>query len=91
MTIDAYPSVKVNARTARETSGAHCPPQPACAWFKDAGPFIVHGHRLASLYRGIMKPPNPFIVLKICNSFTFWLAKGYAYLWNDEAISVRAG
>jgi hypothetical protein len=32
---------------------------------KIRGAFIVHGHRLSSLYRGHNQPRFPFIVLKI--------------------------
>jgi len=38
---------------------------PAPGKGRDA--FIVHGHRLSSLYRGPMNSRNPFIVLKILN------------------------
>lgn len=48
-------------------------------------PFIVHGHRLTSLYRRCRKQPNPFIVLKIHKSLRLRLAGALVYLRNNEA------
>ncbi len=47
--------------------------------------FIVHGHRLTSLYRCDRKPPNPFIVLKIHKKHRPLRESGFVYIWNNEA------
>ena len=47
--------------------------------------FIVHGHRLTSLYRRVIKPPIGFIVLKIHKKLRLRRASESVYLWNNEA------
>jgi len=51
-----------------------------------ATPFIVHGHRLSSLYRGTMTPQIPFIVLKILKKLCGPSLVGFEYLRNNEAL-----
>lgn len=60
-------------RSGWPTFMAH--PDSSRALGKDAGPFIVHGHRLSSLYRGLNRAPIPFIVLKILKENASWLAE----------------
>jgi hypothetical protein len=40
-------------------------PQHASGGHSAKRTFIVHGHRLSSLYRAAKRTPKPFIVLKI--------------------------
>jgi hypothetical protein len=70
---------------AREASGALCPPGPPRRFSEVAGAFIVHGHRLASLYRDPIEHPNPFIVPKIRKKLRSMPGGGFAYFWNNEA------
>jgi len=70
---------------AQEASGALCSPGPTRRSVEVAGTFIVHGHRLASLYRDPRKQPKPFIVLKIRKDLRSMPGGGFAYLWNNEA------
>ena len=63
----------------------HTPP-PNRIWFKGAAtPFIVHGHRLSSLFRLFIPNKKPFIVLKILKSPRVNLNTDFEYLWNNEA------
>jgi len=50
-----------------------------------ATPFIVHGHRLSSLYRRGFTTQLPFIVLKILKTLFNRLAVRFEYLQNNEA------
>ena len=85
MTTRSYPHVKVNAQnTARGALEIRRPSQLPRALGKDAGPFIVHGHWLASLYRTANRTQFPFIVLKIRKESAVWLSTAIAYLRNNE-------
>jgi len=65
---------------------AHSHPGPLRRLCREArARFIVHGHRLASLYRDKNRSLNPFIVLKICKKLRLLQALKDAYLWNNEA------
>jgi len=60
-------------------------PRPVRISGKGAAPFIVHGHRLSSLYRAMIKAPIPFIVLKILILQPLHYALDFEYFWNNEA------
>lgn len=49
-----------------------------------ATPFIVHGHRLSSLYRALRESEITFIVLKILKSLRFHFPFWFEYLRNNE-------
>jgi hypothetical protein len=64
---------------------AHALP-PSRIWFEGAAaPFIVHGHRLSSLYRAFKGTQIPFIVLKILKNLCLFLDSEFEYLSNNEA------
>jgi hypothetical protein len=85
MTIERrFKSLHKHAPGRREAV-ARPAPRPVRFLGKVAAPFIVHGHRLSSLYRGGIKAPIPFIVLKILIFLPLHLAPGYEYFGNNEA------
>ena len=74
------------ARFGKVTLPAPGPLRRLCGEAKS--PFIVHGHRLASLYRSDRKAPIRFIVLKICKNLRLLRVMALAYLQNNEAGAV---
>ena len=70
----------------RKVALRHLPASNRC-WGKGAAtPFIVHGHRLSSLYRDITAPQIPFIVLKILKKLQKSIAQRFEYLQNNETL-----
>jgi hypothetical protein len=59
-------------------------PDPIRDWFKVADPFIVHGHRLSSLYRRCFVARIYFIVLKILKNLCPPHRLHFEYLWNND-------
>ena len=61
-------------------------PPPDRIWCEGAAApiFIVHGHRLSSLYRTSIRDQISFIVLKILKLHHQLLAVRFEYFWNNE-------
>lgn len=76
--------LRKNAPGRREAV-ARPAPRPVRISGKVAAPFIVHGHRLSSLYRREIETPIPFIVLKILILQPQHHAPGFEYFGNNEA------
>ena len=63
-------------------------PEQSRCWFKVAEPFIVHGHRLSSLYRSSVITSKSFIVLKILKKLKLFLEMKFEYLRNNDGRGV---
>ena len=59
-------------------------PDQSRDWVKVADPFIVHGHRLSSLYRRPIFTPIPFIVLKTLKRSHLLPAMQFEYFKNND-------
>ncbi|AXI43454.1 hypothetical protein C1J02_17105 [Sulfitobacter sp. SK011] len=77
------------AKAAQMVMDAHSHPGPLRRLCREArSRFIVHGHRLTSLYRRGIRPLNSFIFLKIHKEHHLRRVQVFVYLWNNEAEAI---
>lgn len=75
----------IDALTMRRAGQCPSPTTPAPGLCKVGGePFTFRGHRLSSLYRKLMKTPNPFIFPKILEHHRVLPAERREYLEKGE-------
>lgn len=81
--------VKVAAKLIRHPKTHWTMPNQFRDWFKVADPFIVHGHRLSSLYRSSVITSKSFIVLKILKNLVMLAKMEFEYFRNNDGLGAR--